>query len=732
MSDQKQKTILLVEDEGLIALSFAATIERFGYNVLTANSGEQAVKIALENGEPDLILMDIDLGKGIDGTEAAKHILQQRTVPIVFLTSHGEREMVELVRGITRYGYVIKHSGDFVLQSSIEMAFELFDAKQKAESQMVALQKSEDKFCKAFRASPAAIVVSSMEDGRYIEVNDVFLRITGLLRDEVIGHTSTELGFWVELDARQRYVESLARNGSSRNFEIGYRMRSGEVREFLVSGEIIELEGEPCSLNFILDITERKAADAELRLQSLVLDQIAECVTVTDLQGNIRYVNAAECKTVRRDRKDLLGRHISVFGEDPQRGATQQEFIDNTLARGEWRAEVVNYASDGSQNILDCHTRLVRDERGEAIAMVGTAIDVTEGKKTENRLLTLSAAIEHSPVSVVITNREPLIEYVNPQFELVTGFRAAEVIGRNPRILQSGDTPHETYEHMWGTLMAGKIWHGEFRNKRRDGSLFWEESWISPIIGPDGNIAQFVGLKEDITERKEIARSLEEHREALRRFAAHLEAARENERTAVAREVHDAFGQILAAIKLEASALMNPDDQDPEYVTSHVSSIFGLVKSGLKSVKEISGRLRPAILDNLGLVSALEWQAEEFERHSGIRCEVSLPAGDITIDIEKATALFRISQALLTNVILHSRARKVHLQLTEQPEGLELTISDDGIGITEDEINSPQSFGLIGIRERVRNVRGSFSLQRSETGGTVARAYIPSALEERP
>lgn len=137
--------ILLVEDEAIIALDEKRTLEAFGYRVTTAKNGEAAIAAALSDGSIGLVLTDIDLGRGMDGTEAARRILAERRLPIVFLSSHSEREMVEKVRGITRYGYVIKNSGTFVLQSSIEMALELFGAHEQLERSRDAFKESEER-----------------------------------------------------------------------------------------------------------------------------------------------------------------------------------------------------------------------------------------------------------------------------------------------------------------------------------------------------------------------------------------------------------------------------------------------------------------------------------------------------------------------------------------------------------------------------------------------------------
>jgi CheY-like chemotaxis protein len=177
VNDQERKTILLIEDEAILAIVQAKTLRQLGYTVITAQCGEEAIALARGERTIDLILMDIELGKGIDGAEAARQILAQRTIPIVFNTSHAERELVEKLRGITRYGCVIKNSGNFVLQSSLEMAFELFDADKKLKNELAERKRAEE-----------ALKMSTHSLGERVKELHCLYSISELVQKEDISH----------------------------------------------------------------------------------------------------------------------------------------------------------------------------------------------------------------------------------------------------------------------------------------------------------------------------------------------------------------------------------------------------------------------------------------------------------------------------------------------------------------------------------------------------------------
>lgn len=174
-------------------------------------------------------------------------------------------------------------------------------------------------------------------------------------------------------------------------------------------------------------------------------------------------------------------------------------------ANGE-TSECTYIHKDGSRFPVSLTVTALRDGRGEINAFLGIATDITESKHAENEWRKLSRAVEESPVSVVITDADGNIEYANARFSEVTGYAIDEVIGRNPRILQSGLTPIEVYQSLWQTILGGRQWRGKLQNRKKNGELFWEEIYISPIRDRDGKTTNFVAVKEDITERIKIER----------------------------------------------------------------------------------------------------------------------------------------------------------------------------------------------------------------------------------
>jgi CheY-like chemotaxis protein len=214
MSGKPGQTILLVDDEAIIAMAESRMLEKHGYVVLTAYTGEQAIKTAAEYPGLDLILMDIDLGAGMDGTQAAEIILQNMDIPVLFLSSHMEPEVVDKTEKITSYGYVVKNSGETVLLASIRMAFRLHAANQELRKREEALSKSENKLALIFENTPNAITITDVETGIVTEANKG-IEWTGWAREEIIGRNPKILQAGSVRMKKKQSIPSSSQRGNS-------------------------------------------------------------------------------------------------------------------------------------------------------------------------------------------------------------------------------------------------------------------------------------------------------------------------------------------------------------------------------------------------------------------------------------------------------------------------------------------------------------------------------------
>ncbi|HYQ86213.1 MAG TPA: PAS domain S-box protein [Bacteroidota bacterium] len=271
-----------------------------------------------------------------------------------------------------------------------------------------------------------------------------------------------------------------------------------------------------------------------------------------------------------------------------------------------------------------------------------------------------------------------------------------------------------------------------FNHKRGDWRIL--ESVWSWILAQEGDPGGAVVVSRDITDRRQGEEQLKKTSQQLRALAARLQAAREEERIKIAREIHDELGQILTALKIDLTMVDRrlsgqPDDASVTEAKAEIASMERLIETTIQTVRKIATELRPDVLDNLGFVEAVQWQAQEFEQRSAIPCRVSLPEKRISLDQEKATAVFRIFQETLTNVARHANATSVEVGLERTGGDLILTVSDNGRGITDEEIEGTASLGLLGMRERSHLFGGEVSITRREGGGTTVSVRIPLADE---
>src|SRR5712672_4475806 len=208
-------------------------------------------------------------------------------------------------------------------------------------------------------------------------------------------------------------------------------------------------------------------------------------------------------------------------------------------------------------------------------------------------------------------------------------------------------------------------------------------------------------LSQQIKERRIAEEHLRASQQSLRALAAHLQSVREEEWTRIAREIHDQLAQALTGLKMDLTWVANRLPADQRALAEKTKSMFGLIDDTIQSVRKIASRLRPEVLDQLGLTAAIGWHAADFRKRTGIRCNLALPSETLMLDRDRSTAAFRIFQELLTNVARHANATRIDVAIRVESGALVLTVEDNGKGIAESAIHEAKSLGLLGMRERV-------------------------------
>jgi PAS domain S-box-containing protein len=373
---------------------------------------------------------------------------------------------------------------------------------------------------------------------------------------------------------------------------------------------------------------------------------------------------------------------------------------------------------DGMLHVVDRSKKLVRLRglhRHDSDMLRAAVEDIAGRKETTDRLRFQAVLLDSVHESVVSTDLDNIVTFWNKGAEHLFRYTAEEAIGKPVTSLIF--PPGEELQHPEKTmaLRTRGTWTSQVLRRRKDGSTLWADLVISIVKNADGERSGYIGIHRDITELKRSRDLLEDSHDRLRNLAARLMVVREEERSAIARELHDELGQALTRLTIDLAWLA---DEVPRSKTKRVKSMSGLVDRMLRTVQHISSELRPPILDDLGLEAAIEWQAHEFAEWSGCCCHLDLRLVSLPRDRNRDTTIFRILQEALTNVARHARARTALITAYTNGRDFVLEVKDDGVGISASKLSSPQSLGIIGMRERAEGLGGQLVIA-SEGRGTV-------------
>ncbi len=565
-------------------------------------------------------------------------------------------------------------------------------------------------------------------DYRFLEVNPAFERLTGLRAVDIVGRTLSE----ILPDAEPLWVERYGRvalNGESIEFE-SESIRLG--RHYRVSAYL----SEPGRFVTVFeDITERVAAesrlrDSEMKFRSL-FEQSSEAISVVSPGGIVLDANDAWLALFRCPREDVPGLNIAEFYADPE---GRKAFLQAIERDGAVRDEVWYCRKDGSLFLCERNVVPQKDQNGDTIAFQSVVHDVTQLRQAARALQEseerFRAVFESSPIGIALvdTSTQRLVQ-ANRSFLDLIGYSSEELPGLTVAdITHPEDWTREQesiHRRLDGTATGYSF---EKRYVRKDGAL-------RDVIVV-GEVVR-LGLEEstlavasviDITERKQVEREVAESRENLRLLARRVDEAREDERTRIARELHDRVGQTLMALKFDVDRLRKLAPHGDAGVTPLLDTMQSLLAEGADDVRRISSELRPGALDDLGLAGAIEWQLEQVRSRTGI--DFRLTTGDACefaqADAGRTVALFRVFQELVTNIVRHSGATRIDVRLKREDGECVLTVADNGCGIDMRRLAEHSSLGIVGMRERLLPYNGELHLQGAPGAGTVARVVMPN------
>ena len=475
---------------------------------------------------------------------------------------------------------------------------------------------------------------------------------------------------------------------------------------------------------------EEELARLERRFRALIENSV-EGIALRDARGTFLYLSPATATILGYEPETLVGRSWMEFvhPEDlSERAACMQEVLASpgkvvsTSFRlrhrdGQYRwiaAQVRNLLDDPSVRAIvsNYHDISAWRDAQEALRRGRDELEARVQERTAE-LQKLSRIIEQTADSVFVTDRQGVIEYVNPAFEELTGYSRQEALGATPRLFASGLHDQKFYQQLWHTILAGRIFRAIVKNKAKNGRVFDEEQTITPIRDGQGLITHFVSTGRDVTNRKRM-------QEAMLRLNAMLE----EETTRIATLLHDEAGQFLTAAHITLADVARELDRPLQVRLDEVRGQLDRVEDQLRT---LSHDLHPRILQDLGLVGTLRFRAQAFARRTGL--SVVVEAGDdCNCNWATQVIIYRVVQEALTNAGKHARARRVTVTLLRNNGRIQCSIRDDGAGFDVAgvfEREGEPSLGLRNMQDRVEAAGGTFLLVSSPGRGTEITAFLP-------
>lgn len=628
-------------------------------------------------------------------------------------------------------------------------------AGKKAES---ALRSSATFLESIFRAAPVGIGV--VVDRVFQQVNARLLAMTGYDRDEMIGRSALmlyldEASFqWV---GREKSRQITAHGTGT--VETQWRRKDGRVLDVLLSSTPLDPTDLAKGVTFTaLDITDRKQAEKDLSRREgyfrALFENAGDAIMITDRQDLILDVNPRACQLFGYTRAEMLRLSVADL-QDSDHGGRQDGAVGEGLQLGDGIPfETVKLRKDGVAVPVEV-TRVLLTEMENGLTL-SILRDISERKQAEVDRDRLIQAIEQSGETILITDPDGKIQYVNPAFEKITGYLAAEVIGKKTNILRSGAHEDTLYRQLWETVAGGQTWKGLLVNKKKDGSLFTEEATISPVINPAGRVVNYVAVKLDISEKLEVER--EKAQLEMQYFQAQKMEAVGRLAGGVAHDFNNMLGVIqgYAEIALAKEKQGEPAGGDLEVIFTTAQKSAEIVRQLMAFARQQT--IAPRVID---LNSTVDGMLKMLRRMIGEDISLLwLPASGLwpvkmdpaqidqilaNLCVNARDAISDIGKITIATSMVHLDAEFCAFHAGCVPgDFVVLSISDDGCGIDESiqrhifepffttkPVGRGTGLGLATVHGIVKQNDGCIEVDSAAGEGTTIKIYLPSCLEDK-
>ena len=544
------------------------------------------------------------------------------------------------------------------------------------------------------------IEVLDPETGRFHYVNERGCRDLGYSREELLKMSVFDIDPMINPPLLKQITKEISAE-DNKIWEGVHLRKDGSTFPVEVNIKMVTI-GRKYLVAVARDITARKQEEEgiknERRLLRTLIDHLPYPIYFKDREARKIIANLADVENIGcANEAGALGKtDIELFeGEIGLRGYTDDQKVLETGLPILNREEMFSDRNTGLQRWLLTSKIPLFDENGNTTGLVGIGRDITYRKKAEEQIQKLTQSVEQSPSSIMITDVNGLIEYVNPQFLEITGYDKEDIIGRNPRILKSGKMPDEVYRQLWGTIVSGKIWRGELVNRKKNGELYWEWVTMTSIKNEAGQITNFIAIKEDISSRKQMEADLiiakEKAEESDRLKSAFL--------ANMSHEIRTPLNSIIGFSKLLQDS--NFDDQQKKEFLRHViengNSLLSIVSDIMDISKIESGQIElrktPFSVNQFlsRLIERYGFLLEE--KNLKLRIDVNSEDCIVTTDQERLNQAFN---NLISNAVKFTDQGYIHIGYRKDDDMLTFYVKDTGIGI-------PKEFHEI-IFERFRQV----------------------------